>query len=468
MDKPNLELVHQKLHNLKGLYKKIQSDKKLKTLVTIGLCSLVVLAVVISIYSRSVLEISVNDKVIGNVKNHETFSEIQEELETRFKDKLGADVEFVQVIKATPVKAFGRKLDTEDQILKELEAALTCKLKAVAINIGGSEVVIVKDKDTAENVLEQVKQHYISQTPGELIKLEVAEKVKLVERYVYPNEVISSEEATNLILKGGVETRTYEVVEGDNLWSISRRENIPLDELIKANPQLKSEHELALGDIINLTEIKPLLNVSLVKKVTYEESIPYKTEIVKDDSMWTWDQKVKQSGENGSKEVAAEVLFKNGIKVSEKVIGEKVLKEPVTRIVARGTKAEVAFRGSGRFVWPTVGQITSPFGQRGREFHTGIDIAQSRGAPVRASNSGTVTFAGWRGGYGNLVIINHGGGIETYYAHNSAINVSVGQQVEKGQQIAKVGSTGRSSGNHVHFEIRVNGSPVNPLNYLNK
>ncbi|NLZ53715.1 MAG: peptidoglycan DD-metalloendopeptidase family protein [Thermoanaerobacteraceae bacterium] len=327
---------------------------------------------------------------------------------------------------------------------------------------------MVKDKDTAENVLEQVKQHYISQTPGELIKLEVAEKVKLVERYVYPNEVISSEEATNLILKGGVETRTYEVVEGDNLWSISRRENIPLDELIKANPQLKSEHELALGDIINLTEIKPLLNVSLVKKVTYEESIPYKTEIVKDDSMWTWDQKVKQSGENGSKEVAAEVLFKNGIKVSEKVIGEKVLKEPVTRIVARGTKAEVAFRGSGRFVWPTVGQITSPFGQRGREFHTGIDIAQSRGAPVRASNSGTVTFAGWRGGYGNLVIINHGGGIETYYAHNSAINVSVGQQVEKGQQIAKVGSTGRSSGNHVHFEIRVNGSPVNPLNYLNK
>jgi murein DD-endopeptidase MepM/ murein hydrolase activator NlpD len=104
----------------------------------------------------------------------------------------------------------------------------------------------------------------------------------------------------------------------------------------------------------------------------------------------------------------------------------------------------------------------------GREFHSGIDIAQSKGAPVRASNSGTVTFAGWRGGYGNLVIVNHGGGIETYYAHNSSITVSVGKQVEKGQQIATVGSTGRSSGSHVHFEIRVNSSPVNPLNYLNK
>ncbi len=454
--------------NIKGLYEKIMSDKKLKTIAISGLCCLVLLIALVSVYSRTVLEVSVNDRVIGYVQNHEVLSEITEELKSRFEAKLGADVEFVQVIKATPVRAVGHKLAVEDEIIKDLEAALTCKLKAVAINIDGKEIALVKDKGTAENVLQQVKQHYIDQTPGELIKLEVAENVKLVEKYVYPNQIISPEDAKNLILKGSVETRTYEVVEGDSLWAISRRENIPLEELIKANPQLKSEHELALGDIINLTEVKPLLTVSMLKKVTYEESIPYKTETVRDDSMWTWEQKVKQAGEKGTKEVAAEVLFENGIKVSENVIGEKVLKEPVTQIVAKGTKAEVAFRGSGRFIWPVVGQITSPYGKRGREFHTGIDIAQSRGTPVYASNSGTVTFAGWRGDYGNLVIVNHGGGIETYYAHNSKINVSVGQQVEKGQQIAAVGSTGRSSGNHLHFEIRINGSPVNPLNYLNK
>jgi len=454
--------------NLRKLYEKIQSDKKAKIIAASVLCCLVALTAIISVYSRSVLEVSVNDRVIGYVQNDETLSAIKEKLKNKFKEKLGGDVEFVQVIEATPVKAFGHKIATEDELLEGLEAELTCKLKAVAINIEGKEVAVVKDRDTAENVLAQVKQHYIDQTPGELIKIEVEEKVKLVERYVYPNEIINSQEATNLILKGSIETRTYEVVEGDNLWSISRRENIPLEDLIKANPQLKSENELAIGDIINLTEVKPLLNVSLVKKVTYQESIPFETQIVKDDSMWTWDQKVKQAGEKGTKEVAAEVLFKNGIKVSEKIIGEKVIKEPVTQIVAKGTKAEVAFRGSGRFIWPVVGQITSPFGKRGKEFHSGIDIAQSKGTPVYASNSGTVTFAGWSGGYGNLVIINHGGGIETYYAHNSAITVSVGQQVEKGQQIAKVGSTGRSTGSHVHFEIRINGSPVNPLNYLNK
>jgi murein DD-endopeptidase MepM/ murein hydrolase activator NlpD len=166
--------------------------------------------------------------------------------------------------------------------------------------------------------------------------------------------------------------------------------------------------------------------------------------------------------------VAAQVVYKNGIKVGQEVLSEKVLKEPVTRIVARGTKAEVAFRGSGRFLWPSVGKITSPFGRRGREFHTGIDVAADRGTPIRASNSGTVTFAGSRGNYGNLVIINHGGGFETYYAHADSILVSVGDKVEKGQQIATVGTTGRTTGPHVHFEVRLNGNPQNPLSYLNK
>lgn len=454
--------------NIKGLLERIKTDKKLQKLVAAVLCSLIVLAVFVPIYNRSVLEVSVNGEVLGNVKDTIALEQIKAELEEKYKDALGVDVEFVQEIKAVPIRAFGQEVETEEDMLKKLESVLSYRLKAVAINIADKEVALVKDKATAEEVLSEVKNHYINETPGELVKVEVAEQVKLVERYVYPNQVIDMEDAVELILKGGVETRQYEVVQGDSLWSISRKENIPLDNLIKANPQLKSEHELALGEILNLNEIKPLLNVKLVKKVTYEESIPYKTETIRDDSLWTWDQVIKQPGEKGSKEIAAEVTFKNGIKVEETVLGEKVIKEPVNRIVARGTKAEVAFRGSGRFLWPIVGQITSPYGWRGREFHAGIDICQSKGAPVRASNSGTVTFAGWRGGYGNLVIINHGGGIETYYAHNSSLLVSVGQQVEKSQQIATVGSTGRSTGPHVHFEIRVNGSPVNPMEYLNK
>ncbi|GAQ24893.1 MULTISPECIES: peptidoglycan DD-metalloendopeptidase family protein [Tepidanaerobacter] len=453
---------------LKELFLKVKTDKRKKMLFIAGCTAIVVLLFVAAIFSRSVIEVSVNGQTLGNLQSYQKLNEIKEQLEKKYEEKLGTEVKFADEIKALPVKAIGKKLDSDDEMMKKLESALTYKLKAVAIEVGEKEVAIVKDKTTAESVLNQVKQYYISQTPGELVKAEIAEKVNFTEKFVEPKALLSAEDAKNLILKGAIEIKTYEVVEGDSLWSISQKEKIPLDDLIKANPQLKSEDELALGDKINLTEVKPLLNVTVVKKITYSEAIPYETEVQKDSTMWTWDQKVKQAGENGTKEIAAEAVFKNGVKVSQTVISEKVVKEPVNRIVAKGTKAEVAFRGSGRFSWPVVGQISSPYGYRGSEFHTGIDIAKSSGSPVYASNGGTVTFAGWSGGYGNLVIINHGGGIETYYAHNSSITVSVGEQVQKGQQIARAGSTGRASGSHVHFEIRINGSSVNPLNYLNK
>lgn len=453
---------------LKELFLKVKTDKKTKMLFIAGCTAIVLLLFVAAIFSRSVIEVSVNGQTLGNLQSYQKLNEIKEQLEKKYEEKLGTEVKFADEIKVLPVKAIGKKLDSDDEMIKKLESVLTYKLKAVAIEVGEKEVAIVKDKTTAESVLNQVKQYYISQTPGELVKAEIAEKVNFTEKFVEPKALLSAEDAKNLILKGAIEIKTYEVVEGDSLWSISQKEKIPLDDLIKANPQLKSEDELALGDKINLTEVKPLLNVTVVKKITYSEAIPYETEVQKDNSMWTWDQKVKQAGENGTKEIAAEAVFKNGVKVSQTVISEKVVKEPVKRIVAKGTKAEVAFRGSGRFSWPVVGQISSPYGYRGSEFHTGIDIAKSSGSPVYASNGGTVTFAGWSGGYGNLVIINHGGGIETYYAHNSSITVSVGEQVQKGQQIAKVGSTGRANGSHLHFEIRVNGSAVNPLNYLNK
>ena len=99
-------------------------------------------------------------------------------------------------------------------------------------------------------------------------------------------------------------------------------------------------------------------------------------------------------------------------------------------------------------------------------YHSGIDIAASYGASIRAADGGKVTFAGYKGSYGNLVVITHDNGTQTYYGHNSSLLVSAGQKVSKGQAIARAGSTGRSTGTHCHFEVRVRGSAVNPLNYL--
>jgi murein DD-endopeptidase MepM/ murein hydrolase activator NlpD len=121
---------------------------------------------------------------------------------------------------------------------------------------------------------------------------------------------------------------------------------------------------------------------------------------------------------------------------------------------------------AGGFAWPVPGPVTSPFGWRWGRMHEGIDIGAPAGAPVVASAAGTVIYAGELGGYGNLVVIDHGGGLATAYGHMAAIGVASGQQVGQGEAVGLVGSTGHSTGPHLHFEVRVNGSPVDPLGYL--
>jgi murein DD-endopeptidase MepM/ murein hydrolase activator NlpD len=136
----------------------------------------------------------------------------------------------------------------------------------------------------------------------------------------------------------------------------------------------------------------------------------------------------------------------------------------------RTAQASSGYRPSGgspgALSWPVSGPVTSPFGMRWGRMHEGIDIAVPLGSAVHAAAAGRVVYAGWLGGYGNLVVLDHGGGLSTAYGHNTSIAVSVGQDVAAGDVIASSGSTGHSTGPHVHFEVRVNGAPVDPLGYL--
>jgi len=130
-------------------------------------------------------------------------------------------------------------------------------------------------------------------------------------------------------------------------------------------------------------------------------------------------------------------------------------------------------RGYTPTIWPVDGKLEggfggrrNPFGGPGYEFHTGQDIEAPLGAPVVAGASGKISFVGWQNGYGQLVVVDHGGGLTTRYGHLSHIDVDAGQQVSRGQLVGKVGSTGRSTGPHLHYEVRINEAPVNPLEYL--
>lgn len=151
---------------------------------------------------------------------------------------------------------------------------------------------------------------------------------------------------------------------------------------------------------------------------------------------------------------------------------ERNLEEQSQALAAIITGNSGSGGGTGSMMWPVNGTVTSGFGWRihpilgRRVFHTGIDIAAASGTPIWAADGGTVVYATWVSGYGNTVALDHGGGISTLYAHQSSVAVSYGEKVKKGQVIGYVGSTGYSTGPHLHFEVRVNGSPVDPMGYL--
>ncbi|MBW4686447.1 MAG: peptidoglycan DD-metalloendopeptidase family protein [Komarekiella atlantica HA4396-MV6] len=152
---------------------------------------------------------------------------------------------------------------------------------------------------------------------------------------------------------------------------------------------------------------------------------------------------------------------------------EVLIQQKVAAAQAKtNSRTSVIIRGTGVMAYPSNASTSSPFGWRihpvlgYRRFHSGLDFAASYGSTIRAADSGTVIFAGWYGGYGRAIIINHGKGITTLYGHSSELYVSEGQTVERGQAIAAVGSTGLSTGPHLHFEVRRDGTPVNPADYL--
>jgi murein DD-endopeptidase MepM/ murein hydrolase activator NlpD len=145
---------------------------------------------------------------------------------------------------------------------------------------------------------------------------------------------------------------------------------------------------------------------------------------------------------------------------------QQVSAELAAKIRAAQSHSTVTRTGSGALSWPVNAPITSSFGWRWGRMHEGIDLGAAYGSPIAAAAAGTVIYAGWLGGYGNLTVIDHGGGLSTAYGHQSSIGVSVGQHVEQGEIIGNVGSTGHSTGPHLHFEVRVNGQAVDPLGYL--
>ena len=264
---------------------------------------------------------------------------------------------------------------------------------------------------------------------------------------------------------------TYTVKSGDSYYSIADEYGLSVDALMKLNPGYDPKI-LRVGDVLTISNAVPYLTVVNVERQRYVQDVPYPVAYTDDGSMYQGEYKVISAGVYGKADVTANVTYINGTETERQIVASVTLSQPVTEQQLRGTKERPSWYPTGSFGWPCSGVITSYFGARNTgirgasTYHEAIDIANSYGTPIYASDGGTVIYSGWLGGYGYLVKIDHGNGFITYYGHNSSLLVSVGQHVHKGQQIARMGSTGISSGNHCDFRIQLNGTFLNPLNYL--
>ena len=304
---------------------------------------------------------------------------------------------------------------------------------------------------------------------GKTMTVDFAEEVIIVESYVFEDELRNVEEATNDITKEKDEPKVYKVKSGDVPSIIAESNEMTTSELYNLNPGLKENAtRMQIGDKLVVMKPEPELSVATTEKLSYTETIYKGTTYQDNPSKYKGSETTIDNGYNGVMEITATVSKVNGDEVDRAITDKTVIKEPKDRVVSKGSKPLPPKGATGNYITPlSAYRITSPFGYRWGGFHYGIDLAAPSGTPVMAADGGTVTIAGWYGNYGYLVEINHGGGVRTRYGHNSKINVSVGQTVSQYQVISLVGSTGRSTGPHVHFEIRFDGVCANPANYLN-
>ena len=340
-------------------------------------------------------------------------------------------------------------------IARELKLVTT----GAAIVVDGKPVVVVSNESKAREVLEQLKKGYTGCEPEEkLISAEFEQKVQIKQKTVSADKMVSPDQALQILQTGTDSPTIYEVKEGDSLWLIARRHDTHVVDIVAAN-KLESE-QLKPGQKLAISTTSPYIDVVTVVEGTREEKIPYKTRTEIDRKSSS--VKVRQAGKEGQKQVTYRLTCKNGTMVDKNILSENIKEEAVDRVIVKGEKIVVASRGSGRssgtLSWPVYGRITSGYGARGGS-HKGIDIGAKNGTPIRAADGGTVRFAGWSGGYGQMVEIAHGNGVVTRYAHCSKLLVSKGSKVSKGQVIAYVGTTGRSTGPHLHFEV-LNGEDI--------
>lgn len=448
-----------------------------------------------------------NGQEIGTVQDNDQLDEAFKERLAQLEQQYPAAKIVLQKdgISTSLEKSYKAQIDSESTLAK-LEDQIPYHAEGVAVKIDGKVVGVVKDKAAAAEVLERVKSKYApsiavqstaskvkklsatvsttaktaapaSTTAGNGSGVESASFVEKVEEVPYTGDAskfISVDALASELLQDKEKSVNYVVQEGDTVSSIAQKLGTTQQTIFQLNPGL-SELKMQIGTKLNIKQAEAPLTVKTVEKeseqVTIEPTVVYRT----NSKLAAGKTVVASPGAHGSKVMSYKVVKENGQTVSREWLGQSVTKPSSPKIVVKGTlqvkqtttaKKTSSSSSSFMFAWPVSSPtITSPYGMRWGELHKGVDVVSSN-STIRAAADGKVTFTGTKTGYGNCIVIKHSNGYETLYGHLSKISVKEGQTVSQGDKIGVMGSTGHSTGTHLHFEIHKNGEVQNPTKYL--
>lgn len=380
--------------------------------------TLCISSILYSVNEPNAYEICINKKVIAYINNDkkdlDLVNNIVEELSSRF-----STLKLKNSITINTVKINEELLTDDSLIKKSIVENSGILVDAYAMTADGREFAVVASEEEGKNILENVKNNYITKSGLEVKSCVLKTNIKYVKKKVLMPQI---------------------------------------DEIDIVVNRIKAVNEKAQSQLVAF-ELKGIKESS--------EAISPSIDIKWSEEMTVGQSKLLNNGIEGKKSVTKEIQMINSKVLSTRITSEKTVVKPINKVVLQGSKSPGAVAAGTLFI-PSRGTISSGFGMRWGKMHEGLDIAANMGDPIYAALDGKVIYSAWETGYGNVIKLQHDNGLITIYGHCSKLVVTVGQYVKKGDEIALVGSTGNSTGPHLHFEVRVNGVAQNPVAFLSK
>ncbi len=398
----------------------------------------------------------VGDKFLASVPDKSALSESLQ----RVDDTLGYEYSY----KNEPVAKLAIVRFPSEDITDDILSTLSDVTEGLVLTVDGKEIAKFRNSAEATEALSRV----LKATRAEGAEsAEFADNLEFSKTYIKTAGIQNLDSVVDYLVSYKTSPDTYTLKEGETIDTVSAKHKIAHSDLLDRNPSY-TEEDFKEGTEIVLNCPKRVLPVKSIFAERVVEEIPFETEQIEAPELYTGVTSVKKAGKTGSKEVSKKTMEIDGVRVAIAVEEEVVLEKPEVQIEYIGTREPAEGTVTGNFERPlSGGVVTSRYGARWGTVHNGVDIGAPEGTPIRSADGGIVLFAGDDGdGYGLKVIVDHGNNYITLYAHCSRLLVSTGIAVEKGDLIAEVGNTGYSTGPHLHFEVQINGSAVNPMPFI--